>query len=166
MKNSTEFQTLPAVSVRSISQLLEIDRDTVRLAFDRADLQPVAQRGGYPAYDFRAAVKAIFSRRGDVNPETLTPADRKNLALAKRAEFELQVRAGEYLPRGDYRAASAQAFARIAQAIRSLPDNLERKAGLTPDAVQHAEEVVDAVLSNLADDLEKVFNEARQAAGG
>jgi hypothetical protein len=164
MKNNTpktqqtEFSELN-VSIRSLSALTGLDRDTIRQAFSSAELTPAGTRGGYPSYQLQPAIRALFARRGDIDPAMLTPGDRKNLALAQRAEFDLEIKRGEFLPRDAYRRASATAFAKVASTIRSLPDNLERKAGLEPATVDLVEQIVDSTLDELAGDLEKTYTE-------
>ena len=162
--SNTEFDGL-AVSIRSLAGLTGLDRDTIRGAIGRANLQPAGQRGGYPAYKLKDAIRALFVRHGDVDPATLTPQDRKALADAKLREHALRVKEGEYLPREAYRAATARGFSTCAQSILSLPDNLERKAGLSPEQAEQAEKVVDLILGTLYADLERAYTENRALAG-
>lgn len=84
---------------------------------------------------------------------------RKEAALAAKAELDFRVKAGLYLPREAVRAANATAYQAVAQALRSIPDNLERKLGLDPDVAERVGIMIDATMSDLAEELERI-NEA------
>lgn len=161
---TTTKSKYPAVSIREIADLLAADRDTVKRAIQNAAVTPTARGArGHDLYPADQVFIAMLARRGaDVNPELLTPADRKNLALAKRAEFELQIREGEYLPRDAIRSGVAQAYATVANALRSIPDLLERQ-GCEVDTCDEVERIIDGVCSDLANRLEAQHKAARQA---
>lgn len=150
------------ISIRGLADLTGLDRDTCRAAITRAELKPAGTRGGYPAYALRDAVRALFVRRGEIDPETLTPTDRKAYAQAQLAELALKVKSGEFLPRDSYRAATATAFSTCASSIRMIPDTLARKVTLSPEQADLCERVIDDILNSLADDLERAHNEASQ----
>lgn len=79
---------------------------------------------------------------------------RHEAAKAANAELDLKIKTGEYVERVAVRQACATALASLAQTLRSLPDTLERKAGATPEQAKLAGEIVDNVLSDLADEFE------------
>lgn len=91
------------------------------------------------------------------------PEDAKNYNAAKARneaakaglnELELKIKSGEYLSRAAYREASATLLAELAQGLRSLPDTLERKFGLSPEALLHVERTIDEAMQTVADGLE------------
>lgn len=65
-------------------------------------------------------------------------------------EFNLAVKQGQYIERQYVQQAAATALAVLTQSARSLPDNLERACGLTPQQAELAQQAVDAMLSELA----------------
>lgn len=152
----SDFSDLPAVGIRTLATLLDVDRDTVRAALNRAELKPASNRGGHPAYAFPDAIRALFARRGEMDPAMLTPTDRRALADAKLRELELDKRRGELLPRDDVRQAAAQAFQLVAQGLRAIPDNLERHCGISTDLAEQVELLIDSILDGLADNLERL----------
>ena len=85
---------------------------------------------------------------------------RKEEALAGIHELNLKIQSGAYLPRDAFREASATALSTLSQALRSLPDLLERKHALPPEALQMVEELVDQVLNDAANQL-ALFTESR-----
>jgi len=68
----------------------------------------------------------------------------------EQREFKLAVEKGEYVERAAVSQAAATALSVLSQSLRSLPDNLERMCGLTPDQAEVAQQQVDAALTELA----------------
>ena len=95
---------------------------------------------------------------GYVPPEEKIDFDkakaRNEAAKAGLNELELKIKSGEYLSRAAYREASATLLAELAQGLRSLPDTLERKFGLSPEALLHVEKTIDEAMQGVADGLE------------
>lgn len=94
------------------------------------------------------------------SPDRLTIAVRKAMAVALKEEslaglkaLELQVETKKYLPRDAYREATATMLATLSQALRSIPDTLERKLSLAPEALQYIEATIDKQLSSAATTL-------------
>lgn len=85
---------------------------------------------------------------------------RKEAALAAKAELEFRVKAGLYLPREAVRASLAVTFQTIVQSLRSLPDNLERKLGLSPDAADAIGIAIDEMMGDLSSELERIHTTA------
>ena len=69
---------------------------------------------------------------------------------ADQREFKLAQERGEYLPRDAYRQANAALLAMVSQALRAIPDNLERTLSLPPAAVESVSIQIDAALAELA----------------
>lgn len=88
---------------------------------------------------------------------------RNEAAKAGLNEIELKIKTGDYLSRTAFREASATLLAEVAQALRSIPDLLERKAGITPDQVQIVSVEVDQVLNHLSSGLEMFTEQAPPA---
>lgn len=69
---------------------------------------------------------------------------------ADQREFKLAQERGEFLPREIYRSANAALLAMVSQALRSIPDNLERTLALPPATVEAVSVQIDAALAELA----------------
>jgi hypothetical protein len=156
--SNTQFDN-QLVSIRSLSALTGQDRDTIRSSIGRAKIEPAGKLGGYAAYRLSDAIKALLARRGDADPESLTPVDRRALADAKLREHTLSVKEGRYLPRESIREGCAVAYQMVAQSIRSIPDLCERKAGTDVDTTDLISNVIDQVCSDLAERMEKLHGE-------
>lgn len=85
---------------------------------------------------------------------------RKETALAGLNELQLKVKSGEYLPRGAYQEATATLLSMLSQGLRSLPDTLERKYNLPPEALDLVESVIDEGLNEVAQTL-ALFTETK-----
>lgn len=78
---------------------------------------------------------------------------RNETAKAGLNEIELKIKAGEYISRTAVQSASATALATMAQTMRSIPDNMERK-GITPETCAMVERIIDDVMAGLSQELE------------
>ena len=85
---------------------------------------------------------------------------RKETALAGLNELELARKSGEYLPRAAYQEATATLLAMLSQGLRSIPDTLERKCNLPPEALELVEQVIDEGLNEVAQTL-ALFTEVK-----
>lgn len=79
---------------------------------------------------------------------------------ADEREFEFAVKRGEYLPRAVQQSAAATALAVLTQALRSIPDNLERSLGLSPEAVEQVGVEIDNALAEVAAAFRMMTNDA------
>lgn len=75
-------------------------------------------------------------------------------AKADREELKFLQESGEWIPRDAVRNATATAFSAISQTLRSIPDNIERRLALPPEALDAIARIIDESLDGLADSLE------------
>jgi len=87
------------------------------------------------------------------DPDSMAPQDRKAWFDSEIKRRALQERDRELITVDEVERVIATAFSAIAQGLRSLPDNVERRTGCSPDVVAAVEEVVDAEMSSVADRL-------------
>ena len=80
----------------------------------------------------------------------------KETALARREELKFEMESGSVVLRDDVRRASATAYAVIAQTLRAIPDNLERRLGIAPEVIEEISRQIDDAMDVLSDDLEKM----------
>jgi phage terminase Nu1 subunit (DNA packaging protein) len=92
--------------------------------------------------------------QGDVvDPDDMAPQDRKAWYESETKRRALQVQDRELVEIGEVEKAVATAFSAIAQGLRSLPDNVERRTGCDPVIVIAMETAIDAEMDALADKL-------------
>lgn len=78
---------------------------------------------------------------------------RNEVAKAALNEFELKVKSGQYLLRTSVQQAAATAIASFAQTMRSVPDNLERTLGVSPEVAEAVSRAIDSALEDLASEF-------------
>lgn len=88
---------------------------------------------------------------------------RNEAAKAALNELELKVKTGEYVARAEVRQATATALATLAQTLRSVPDNLERKKGIGPEVASEVAIQIDNALNEVASAFEVLNREAAAA---
>lgn len=75
---------------------------------------------------------------------------------ADQRELKLAIERNQYVSRDAVRQASATLLAIMTQALRSLPDGLERKYSLAPEVVESIGADIDGMLSEIAATLKAV----------
>lgn len=112
---------------------------------------PVPRRGGARA---NSGPKSSGDLDNPSNYDDYAAARARNeSAKADLAELEFKVKSGQYVDRAAVRQAAATAYATCAQAIRTIPDNLERRLAVAPEVAQAVSEQIDAALASLSDAL-------------
>lgn len=120
---------------------------------------PVVQRGSRGVswvLDLRQVAEWRYSAKtadGETDPETLGPGERKQWYDGEKLRRELQVLDRELIRAAEVEESVGTAFSVVAQALLALPDNLERRAGLSPDAAEAAEVVIHETLNDLVERL-------------
>jgi phage terminase Nu1 subunit (DNA packaging protein) len=85
---------------------------------------------------------------------------RNELAKAELNELELAIKRGEYVSRIAVKQETATAMATMAQTLRSVPDNLERKLGVSPEVAMEVGLLIDNALNDIALAFEQVVGDA------
>jgi phage terminase Nu1 subunit (DNA packaging protein) len=76
---------------------------------------------------------------------------------AQLAELDYRKRSGELLEKHDVEVAATRMHSAVAQFLRSLPDDLERKCALPPAAVEALEMAIDAATVELSERIADVL---------
>lgn len=85
---------------------------------------------------------------------------RKETSLADMHELNYKIKSGEYVERAAVREASATLLANLAQSLRGIPDNLERKFNLRPEVAEAIERVINASLADISDGMSMFTSES------
>jgi phage tail tape-measure protein len=125
------------------------------------DVYPIPHRGGARPNSGPKRKKSVAAdpnqgdaESGDSYAEYSKARARSEAAKADLAELDYRVKSGQYVSRAAVRQACATAYSTIAQVVRSIPDLLERSAGITPAAAAAASIACDNALSDLSTTLE------------
>jgi hypothetical protein len=99
------------------------------------------------------------TERGKARVDFEVERARHERIKADEREFEFAVKRGEYLPRASQQAAAATAVAILTQSLRSIPDNLERLCGLSPEQAERTAVEIDAALAEVAAAFKAMTND-------
>jgi Protein of unknown function (DUF1441) len=150
--------------VLSISQLateLTLTRETVRKRLTDAGVKTAGKRKGYHLYRLRDAVRALLTG-ADADPTKLDPFRRKAHWQAEAAELRLDVDRGGLVQVPDVEQVYAATMKPIALMLDTLPDILERDAGLNAQQVSRAEQAIDELRDQLVGVLQKELKRVRK----
>lgn len=84
---------------------------------------------------------------------------RNEQSKADLNELEFRIKSKQYLPRAAIQQAAATAIASFSQTMRSVPDNLERRLGVTPEVAEAVGQAIDAALEELANEFKMMTSE-------
>lgn len=123
---------------------------------------PVVSRGSRTqpwVFDLLAVAEwRINGRRADAeaDPDSLPPMERKAWYDGETKKRELQARDRELIPAAELESCIARAFAALSQGIRSIPDNLERRIGCSPEIAEAVERLLESEMDAAADVLSAI----------
>lgn len=120
---------------------------------------PYVQKGqkGTPwVFDLRDVAEWRFSGNQPVtddalDPERMPPKDRKDWYDGEKVRIALERERGQLVTLDEYRQEMARVLKEIAATLETLPDVLERKCSLAPDAVITMQGILDDIRTGLAD---------------
>lgn len=134
--------TAVTLSISEIAAEFQQTRETVRKRLADAKVKAAGKRKNYPVFRLRDAIEALLTgANGD--PARLDPFRRKAHWQAEQAELALALEKEDVIKRGDVEETYAAAFKPIRLMLETLPDVLERDAGLSPLQVARVERSLD-----------------------
>lgn len=157
MKTATDTTAVPQIRLADkagVAEFFGVSLPTIDKWL--RDGMPYLQRGAPRVpwrIDLHAAAKWRYEARlpsGQVDPETLPPAERKLWYDGEARRRDIQERDRELIPVDEVEETVSTAFAAVAQSLLSLPDLLERECALTSDQISASRVTVHAALSDLA----------------
>lgn len=138
-----------ALRQAEISAHLDLSTRALRDLFARGDLP----KGGTLDEIRTAYIRKLRAAASGREPTgELDPAQEKAaLDLARRTEIEdrIRVKRGELMPRDEYCRDLAAVLKLLAVTLESLPDVLERDAGIDGGAVERCRQVIDGLREEL-----------------
>lgn len=96
------------------------------------------------------------SADSDIDPAKLPPNERKAWFDSEIKRREIQERDRELIPAAELESCIARVFAALSQGLRSIPDNLERRAGCSPEVAESVERMIEAEMDAMADTLSTI----------
>jgi hypothetical protein len=125
--------------------------------------KPSTGRGGIRA-NAGGKSKHVRDSTEESHIEYTASRAKKESFAAKMLEHNFNVESGKFVPRSEVQRAAAVAFATVTQTLRSIPDNLERRLGISPEIAEQIAFQIDEIMGDLADDLEKMHSTSAQVS--
>jgi hypothetical protein len=131
-------------SLSAYARAFGTDRETLRRRLLEAGVEQYAERGGHKLYKLREVYLAWSLASGAaVNPENLSPFNRRAWYQAELDRLRLEQTRGEVIPRLEVEQEIAGVLKIAAETFDTLPDIVERDCGATPQQVARIEQVCD-----------------------
>jgi len=132
----------------------------VDLFADAPKKMPRMAGQGRKGLEFENKVKETLDDQGALQYQVARA--KKEAWAAKTVELDYRIKLNEYVSRDEVRQTCATAFASIVQALRSLPDALERREGIDPALAERIGVAIDDALAELSADFERLAGDARE----
>lgn len=135
-------------NITRIADAFGMDRGTVRRRLRDAGVLPAGQKNGVSVYALREVGPALFGEvvtGSGADPDEMHPKDRKDWYQSENERIKLEKEMRSLIPVEEVHREMSKLAKAVASSLDSLPDLLERDAGLPPDAIDIVESVTDAL---------------------
>lgn len=135
-------------NITRIADAFGLNRGTVRGRLRAAGVLPAGQRNGISVYSLKDVGPALFAEvsiAGGTDPDELPPKDRKDWYQSENERVKLEKEMRSLVPVEEVHREMSRLAKSVASALDSLPDMLERDAGLPPDAIDLVEGITDTL---------------------
>jgi phage terminase Nu1 subunit (DNA packaging protein) len=135
-------------SVSRIGQAFGLDRRTVAKRLQEHGVMPSGTRRGNPTYALSDVGPALFGEKtpiaGGLDLDQY-PDARKAWYQSENERLKFEVAIKQLIPAHEFARELSTLAKTVAAGLDSLPDALERDAGLDPDAIERVQHVIDAL---------------------
>jgi len=143
-------------SVARLADEFGMDRRTASKRLKEAGISPSGRRSGNDIYRLAdaapALVQALPGGGGGadfVDPRDLPPMERRAYFQSENERLKVETTTGQLVPAAEVEADYAEMVKKVVQFFDTLPDVLERKAGLTPEQVVKVQDECDRVRQSM-----------------
>lgn len=156
----TDFQDRFLFSLSQLSSAFGPARETIGKRLREAGVLPQGKRRGHDVYHIGAAAQAILaadvpSFEGVDDPDKLAPKDRLDWYKGQNEKIKFEREVKLVIPQDEVSREFAQVVKLCVRTMETLPDILERKCHLPPEAISHVEHECDSAREELANLLEE-----------
>ena len=150
------------LSISQLSAEVGQTRETIRKRLADAGVKSASKARGHALYRLRDALRALLTG-ANADPDQLDPYRRKAFIQGDQAKLRLAVDRGELVRVPDLEQVYAATMKPIALMLDTLPDILERDAGLNAQQVARVEKAIDDLREQLVGILEKELRRVRKS---
>jgi hypothetical protein len=150
MTKPLDFEKEVLLSMSALGREFGLHRQTVSARL--REVRPARIEGNTQLYRLRDAWPAIIGTRqepGEINPEKLTPKERRDWYEGEKVRRALEVDAGKLLRADEAEIEFAAMVKTFAGALEILPFRLERECSLSGETVERLQIAIDEARENL-----------------
>lgn len=143
--SAQDIATAHQWSISQIARAFGMDRRTVTKRLEDGGVKPASSRGGFPVYELKAVGPALFGQVmvGGTDPNNMPPNERRAWYQSENERLKFEREMSQLVPMHDVRREMSSMAKGMANTLDSLPDILERDCGLSAEALDRVQEVVD-----------------------
>ncbi|MBV2127932.1 DUF1441 family protein [Arsukibacterium indicum] len=140
-----------AWSISRIAEAFGLDRRTVSAKIKAAHIEPTGVRKGHPTYHLSDIGPALFGSQvtdlppAFMDPASMLPKDRKDWYQSERERLKLETELKELVPAADVARGYADLVKAVVNPLDSLIDELESKVGLSGEALDRVQIIIDGL---------------------
>lgn len=140
-----------AWSISRIAEAFGLDRRTVSARIKDSRVEPAGMRKGHPTYLLRDIGPVLFGESTTstpnllLDPALMLPKDRKDWYQSERERLKLETELKELVPAPDVARGYAELLKAVVNPLDSLIDELESKVGLSGDALERVQLIIDGL---------------------
>lgn len=135
-------------SVSKIGQAFGLDRRTVAKRLQEGGVSPAGSKRGNPTYALADIGPALFGEKkpiaGGLDLDQF-PDARKAWFQSENERLKFEKEIKQLIPAHEFARELSMLAKTVAAGLDSLPDALERDAGLAPEAIERVQHVIDAL---------------------
>ncbi len=151
-------------SLSAYARAFGTDRETLRRRLLEGGVEPMAERAGHKLYRLGEVFRAWALADSVIDPEKLSPFNRRAWYQAELDRLKLQENRRELIPRMEVEQELASVLKKVGEVFDTLPDIIERDAGATPVQLQRVEDVLDRAREDIYARLTEAAPEQAPAA--
>ncbi|KRS22826.1 hypothetical protein AAY72_01560 [Alishewanella sp. WH16-1] len=140
-----------AWSISRIAEAFNLDRRTVSARLKDSRVEPAGIRKGHPTYLLKDIGPVLFGETrtavpGDLlDPAQMPPKDRKDWYQSERERLKLETELKELVPATEVARGYADLVKAVVNPLDSLIDELESKVGLSGNALDRVQLIIDNI---------------------
>lgn len=137
-------------SLSAWARVFGVERETLRRRLVDAGVSSKGERRGFPVYGGRDVFTAwVSGPEARVDPDALTPFNRRAWYQGEHEKLKLQVERGELVPTLEVEQTLGKLAKLFAQGMDTLIDTVERDVGLSAPQARKMEQHIDRLRENL-----------------
>jgi len=150
-------------SISAWAREFGVHYETVRRGLMERDAKPVGKHRGHDQYLCRDVIAALSGSAEPVDPEKLSPFNRRAWYQGELDKLKLQEGRRELIPRIEVEQEMAALVKILIEGLEGLPDIVERDCGGTPTQLMRIEQSVDKIREAMHKRLVEAAGEASQS---